>query len=319
MLNLFKRSLPIMVLCALCLSFMVGCGNTDKDSSSVDISSDGSNSSEEALASSNLSAEASEPEAEKPAGPHDPITPLPEDGDIKANDIDAFFDNSVFIGYSIMMHFGRYVNEWRSEVAPSFLGDALFCAGVSMSFTTDRIQSPDMPDISLPLYQGQAYNFADLPIATGCDTLYIGLPGYSDLKRAPNPNICVMYAYGEFVQGIQRIKAKNPELNIVILSCTYNTAIYEGLTRFNCSNDKVMEYNNMVLDYCNTEGIDFIDVSTALTDRSGLLVADYTTDGEYHIIKNAYYIWVEALRDYAAKKQEGTWENIKIMPVLPAI
>ncbi len=259
------------------------------------------------------------PNGGRPSNGGTPLNELPDDSDITTDEVDTFFNNSVFIGYSIMMHFGRYVGEWRQDVDESILGEALFCAGVSMGFTTDRIQTPDTPENSLPLFQGQAYNFADLPAATGCDTLYIGLSGYSDLKRAEADETCVFSAYNEAVMGVERIKAKNPDLKIVLLSCTYNTEVFDGLTVERCTNAQVYEYNNLVLDYCNDNGIDFIDVSTMLTDSKGLLVEDYSTDGEYHIVKNAYYLWVEALRDYAKQKQEGTWKNIDDMPALPAV
>jgi len=129
---------------------------------------------------------------------------------------------------------------------------------------------------------------------------------------------CVISAYNEAVMGIERIKAKNPDLKIVILSCTYNTEIFEGLTRERCTNAQVLEYNNLVLDYCTQNGIDFIDVSTVLTDKNGLLNEDLSNDGEYHLLKNTYFYWLEALRDYAEQKQAGTWQNMEDMPTLPA-
>lgn len=354
--SLFKRLLTALLAASVAIGTLAACGKkedgkvedssiltdsnaseeSDEVSESFDISEESSKaeSSEDVLYEDSTNDDSSEegdhrpqkpdgqrpdrPDGGKPSDGNDALYPLPDDSDIVANEIDSFFDNSVFIGYSIMMHFGRYVGEWRTYVDPSIMGNSLFCAGVGMGFNADRKQTPDMPDNSLPLFQGQSYNFADLPGATGCDTLYIGLPGYSDLKRAMDDASCVYLAFNEAMMGIERIRAKNPDLNIVILSCTYNTEVYKGLTRARCSNAKVLEYNNLVLDYCTENGIDFIDVSTMLTDSKGLMVMDYTTDGEYHIVKNAYYLWIEALRDYAAKKQNCTWENIKDMPNLPA-
>ncbi len=251
-------------------------------------------------------------EEEISVDPYSPLNPLPEK--LYADPIDSFFDNSVFLGYSIMMHFGRYVQQWRQEIDSSIMGDALFCAGVGISFHADATQTPDTPDTTLPLFRGRPYNFADLPIATGSDTLYIGLMVYSDLKWAGSSSTAATEAYAATVQGIRRIQAKNPNLNIVLLSGTYNSGIYQGLSKKWQSNDKVMEYNNLVINYCNKNGIDFIDVATPLVDHRGYFVADYATDGEYHIQKQAYYLWMEQLRDYATRKKNGTWQNITQMP-----
>ena len=243
-------------------------------------------------------------------GPDEPVCPLPDSLAVMAS-VDKFFDNSVFTGYSIMMHFGKYVNEWRQQVDSSILGGAVFCAGVGISFTADRT------DGTLPTFRGKEYHFYELPAATGSDTIYINLMGYSDLKWASSSSNCVQYAYDETVQGIQRIRNANPSVNIVILANTYNTGVYESLSRSRCSNDKVRQYNNLVLEYCNKNGIDFLDVATPLLNGSGYFIADWSTDNEYHIQKTAYYNWMAVLRDYAVRKQNGTWENITVMPAAP--
>ncbi len=257
------------------------------------------------------------PQESSEAPPVDPTTPLNELFPVTANPIDSYFNDSVFIGYSIMMHFGRYVEQWRMEVDPSVMGDALFCAAPGISFNADATETPATSDTRLPLFRGDAYNFADLPTATGSNTMYIGLMVYSDLKWGRSPATAVVDAYGETVRGINRIREKNPDLNIVILSGTYNSRIFEGLKQAWQDNDKVYEYNNLVLNYCNKNGIDFIDVATPLTDHRGYFVQEYASDDEYHIIKEAFCFWVEALRNYAAAKQNGTWENIDKMPPLP--
>ncbi len=285
------------------------------DSSIPDSSAPDSSVWESSASSEDSSFEESSAAPEIPADPTTPRTPLPEA--LYADPIDSFFDDSVFIGYSIMMHFGKYVSQWRTEVDSSVMGDAIFCAAVGISFHADATQTPDTPDTTLPLFRGEHYNFADLPAATGSDTIYIGLPVYSDLKWAGSSSTAVDEAYRSTVAGIKRIRAKNPNLNIVLLSGTYNSGIYDGLSYKWQNNGKVLEYNNRVLDYCNENGIDFIDVATPLTDYRGFFVADYATDGEYHIKKEAYQIWVAILRDYATGKQNGTWQNITEMPSLP--
>mgnify|MGYP003305439936 CR=1 FL=1 len=63
------------------------------------------------------------------------------------------------------MHFGKYVSQWRIEVDESIMGDSIFCCGVGMNFTKNRTQIPETKNNVLPKYQGNSYNFEDLPKA----------------------------------------------------------------------------------------------------------------------------------------------------------
>ena len=235
-----------------------------------------------------------------------PMNPLPDT--LMTDPIDSYFNDSVFVGYSIMMHFGRYISEWHSEIDASIMGNPLFYAGVGVSFYRDRTDPSAMP-----LYQGNTYSFSELPTATGKNTIYIGLMGYSDVRRSG-----VDGAYIETVSGIQRILSANPNVNLVILACTYNTGEYSNSLPYSVNNGNILRYNNMVLDYCTSIGVDFVDVATPQTTYRGYLPMEYSSDEEYHIAKKAFYLWVDVLRDYAKKKQAGTWQNMTDMPSLPA-
>ncbi len=250
-----------------------------------------------------------------PKDPFEPITPIPEN--LYPNEIDVFFDNSVFIGYSIMMHFGKYVNQWKIEIDESIMGESIFCCGVGMNFINNRKQTPSKKNNVLPKYQGEAYNFEDLPTATGSNSMYIGLMTFSEFKYC-DIETCVEDAAIETINGIEKIKEKNPDLRIVILSGTYNTGTYATgeLNPERENNTNVRAFNIKILDYCNNNGIDFIDVSTPLLDGRGFMPVKYASDRDYHIKKNTFKIWVEILRDYAEKKQNGTWKNIETMPPL---
>ncbi len=260
----------------------------------------------ESAPSESESEESSEEESSVIIDMDAPMNPLPET--LATDPIDSYFNDSVFVGYSIMMHFGRYIGEWHSEIDASIMGNPLFYAGVGVSFYRDRTDPS-----ALPLYQGKSYSFSELPTATGRNTIYIGLMGYSDVKRSG-----VDGAYVETISGIQRILEANPNVNLVILACTYNTGNYSNSLPYSMNNGNVLRYNNMVLDYCTSIGIDFVDVATPQTTYNGYLPMEYSSDEEYHIAKQAFYLWVDVLRDYAKKKQAGTWQNMTDMPSLPA-
>ena len=263
--------------------------------------------------------DSSEESSYVPSSPSDPLTLVPEA--LYADPIDSFFNESVFVGYSIMMHFGRYVNQWRTEIDSTIMGNSINVGAVGISFYKNSTQTPSTPDNSLPYFRGKTYNFEDLPAATGSKTMYIGLTCYSDMKYYGSAQTCPQEAAAAVIEGVKKIVAKNPGVNIVLISGTYNTGTFESLgykyaTRL--SNSNIRKFNNYVLDYCNQYGVDFIDVATPLTNGYGNFVIEYSSDNDYHIAREPFKIWIEILRDYARKKQAGNWRNIAVMPVLGA-
>jgi|GEM_PF-1147018 len=278
------------------------------ESSEEDISI--SESSEEEISKEEVSEE-----SKPPVDIYAPITPIPET--LEISPLDSFFDDSVFIGYSIMMHFGKYISQWKIEIDESIMGDCTFCCGVGMNFKKNRTQTPDEINNTLPKYQGEAYNFEDLPKAVGAKSLYIGLMPYSELKSSTVQN-CIEKAVNETINGLEKIKKENPDLHIVILSGTYNTGTYKTgqLNPERVNNNNVRLYNIKILEYCNENGIDFVDVSTPMLDGRGFMPVEYASDGDYHIKKEPFKIWINVLRDFADKKQRNVWKNPETMPPL---
>ncbi len=261
--------------------------------------------------------DSSEESSYVPSSPSDPITPIPEA--LYADPIDSYFNQSVFVGYSIMMHFGRYVNQWRTEIDSTIMGNSVNVSAVGISFYKNSTQTPSTPDNSLPRFRGVAYNFEDLPAATGSKTMYIGLTCYSDMKYYGSAYTCPEEASAAVIAGVKKIVAENPGVNIVLISGTYNTGTFASLgskyaTRL--SNSNIRKFNNYILNYCNQYGVDFIDVATPLTNGYGNFCIEYSSDDDYHIAREPFKIWIDILRDYARKKQAGTWKNITVMPTL---
>lgn len=235
----------------------------------------------------------------------DPIVTAPDA--LATSEIDAFFDDSVFVGHSVMVHFSSYVSRWRSGISNDILGNARFCCTSNFSFYNNQTQTPDTVDNVLPKFRGTAYNIEDLPGATGCSTVYLGLMGLNDLGMCSSAAACAEETAARVAECIEAIKANSPDVNIVVLSSTYLTRSTQHYSKLN--NKNMRKLNKLVLDYCNANGVDFIDVATPLTDGDGYLADVYSSDNYCHLTQSAYYIWMDALRDYASSKQAGTWSN----------
>ncbi len=111
------------------------------------------------------------------------------------------------------------------------------------------------------------------------------------------------------------VKAKSPDARIVVLANTYRTRDFND-SRNKLNNAGISEYNNLLLDYCNENGFDFVDVATPLMEN-GCLADKFCSDNDKsnsnclgcHLTTDAYAIWTAVLRDYARAKQAGVYVN----------
>lgn len=243
-------------------------------------------------------------------GSTDPIVIAPSS--LSASPLDAYFDDGLFVGHSVMYHFNNRVTTWRNDIDPGILGDALLCPSVSFGFYNNAHQTPETADNVLPKYRGVAYNIEDLPAATGKSTLYIGLMGLNDLGMVGNGETCARLVADIVIECIETIAEESPDTRIVLLASTYLT---RTTSYTNLNNRNMSRLNAYMLEYCNANGIDFIDVATPLTDGDGYLAKAYSSDDYCHLREKAYFIWMEALRDYASRKMDGTWQNPASIPL----
>lgn len=281
----------------------------DDSSKSGDISDDSSDTSSD-TSSEDSSADEFDQSSDDPGVTIDPgkygnVT----DASLGADSIDSYFDNSVFVGNSIMLHYKNYVTTRRNSDS-SFLGSAKFFA--SASFSCYNNMQPISGDSTHPSYQGEKMKIEDAVAAMGVDTVYfsgmalneVGLFGAQ--KSAEN-----------LASVVDAIKAKSPNVKIVVLANTYMVRNFNNYQ--NLHNGSISEYNNLLLEYCNENGYDFVDISTSLVS-DGCLADKFCTDNAEggsgcHLTKDAYAIWTSVLRDYAKAKQNSTYSNPDSMPL----
>ncbi len=279
--------------------------SSKEESSEEESSEETSEETSEEETSEETSEELSEDVSRPVGGDTNPITPEPDE--FTTSPYDAYFNNSIFVGHSVMVHFKNAVESWESNLDDKgILGDALFCCTSSFSCYNNLNQTPDDDDCTLPRYRGEYYNIEDLPAVTGRSRVFLGLMGLNDLGMVGSPETCAEEVTKEVIECINLIKQKSPETDIVILSATYLTRD-KSYPRLNNKNMSLL--NKYVLDYCNENGIDFIDVGSILCDGGGYLASVYSKDAYCHLTKDAYIHWMTVLRDYASKKMTSSWQN----------
>ena len=230
---------------------------------------------------------------------------------IGTSEYDSYFDNSIFIGHSVMLHFKNYTDYMRSAY-PEFLGKSQFFA--SASFAACHDAEPVFDSSLHPYYKNEKMTCADAVAASGCKTVYV-------LGMALNE--LALYGIDGTVNYTAKlfdsIKAKSPDVRIVFLSNTYETAYFDSKYK-TLTNDNIRKLNNKMIEYCNTHGIDFIDIASC-TVTDGALADNYCIDNEdggcgCHISRTAYCNWMCVLRNYAYQKKANTFKNPTEMPVL---
>lgn len=224
---------------------------------------------------------------------------------------DAYFNNSVFVGNSIMLHYKNYVNNARATDS-TFLGNSTFFAAASFSLYNNLKQTAESPDCALPSYQGKPMKITEAVGAMGVGTVYLSLMALNDIAIYANGETGVEETYKLATKLIEELNTAYPRVKVVVLSNTY-LHYSSDYSSHKLNNGSISTLNIKVLDYCNANGIDFIDVSTVLLDGNDCLGDAFCSDvgsaAACHLTKYAYNAWTVILRDYAARKQAGTWQN----------
>ena len=300
----------VIVLCVVgaCIT-AAPTGESGADASTGQTSpSGGQSESGESSKSGTSSAEVSR----EPYVPPDPsVYPTVTDADIGPDEIDSFFDDSVFVGHSVMMHFKDKYVAYKRGSDSGFLGGAKFHASGSFSYHNNL--APVSADSVHPLYQGEKMKIEDAVAAMGAKTVYLSGMALNELALfGAEASVSNLAAVADAV------KAKSPDARIVVLANTYRTRDFND-SRNKLNNAGISEYNNLLLDYCNENGYDFVDISTPLVG-GGCLADKYCTDNAEggsgcHLTADAYAIWTAVLRDYAKAERAGTYVNPDSMPL----
>ena len=224
---------------------------------------------------------------------------------------DVFFNNSVFVGNSIMLHFSGYASAKRTTV-PGFFGDAYFFAAASFSMYNNKHQKPSSPDCALPSYKGERLNIGEAVEKMEVKTVYLSLMALNDIALYSDGATGVAETYKLTTQLIDELKGKNSDIIIVIISNTYLHSTGNSSAK-KLNNGTIGELNGKMLDYCNANAIDFINVATVLNDDGGSLGTEFCNDlgsaAPCHLNTYAYNAWTKILRDYAAQKTAGNYKN----------
>lgn len=308
-----------LLLCAALIAALAACVSIENIGDETDVSSSEDSVIEDSTVVSDVSSEdasSADETSEQPV--YAPIYPenyeervaYYANQSLKADVNDVYFNDSVFVGNSIMLHFKNYVTANRGYVS-DLLGNSGFFAAASFSFYNNKHQKPTDADCALPVFRGEKLNIRQAVEAMEAKTVYLSLMALNDIALYKDGDTGVSETFALFTELAEDLRGSFPDTKLVVLDNTYLHKSSAGMQKLN--NGTIYALNCKVLDYCNANGIDFIDVAEVLLDADGCLGTEFCSDVDAsvacHLNNTAYNAWTEILRDYAAKKAEGRWAN----------
>lgn len=225
--------------------------------------------------------------------PTDEPTPTPEPvptaAPVQLND--AYFDNALFIGDSIMEGIRQYVAKNRS-VEPT-LSDARFLtsvAGVSIAGLAQNGMGFH--------YQGADQSLQQILTQTAPARIFLML-GLNDLAAA-DPDIAgIISNYGKL---ISQIREAVPGAEVIVMTNPPKLAsgwLPDYTANRNFNNALIADFVDALIQMCGDRGIPYADTHQALQDGNGALPDDYCRDGFVHINDAGSKVVVDALYAFA--------------------
>ncbi len=217
-----------------------------------------------------------------------------------AEQLDDYFDDALFVGDSVANGLKLYKSMYEKDI----FNEMVFHTGACYGFNNclSAISSKSLH----PVYQGAQRTIWDMVTLTGAKKVFIGF-GLNDFGCVTTKNIknCLD-------KIIAKIRAANPDIEIILLSSGYFTKAGESYQP--SKNDfrtcfRQRDYNQFVLEYCNSLGLDYIDVSNCFADEYGYLDKSLAMDNYCHPHIKHYHMWRDILYGYAADKLNGNYTN----------
>lgn len=217
---------------------------------------------------------------------------------VDRNDLEDFIEDSLFVGDSVTDGFKLYVKSYGDMPSVNFFSTASYGF---VNACKDKATSSLHPKIGGEhMYIWEAVEYYE------AKRVFINF-GLNDFGYVTDTRLV------ECLDTIcENIKDVSPETEIVFLSSGFFTKSARDDGK-GVDNDRVRSKNEVVLNYCDDNGYDFIDLSWVYADANGYLAAEYSYDNYCHLKYDKYNYWEDILMAYAADKILGQYVNIETM------
>ena len=201
--------------------------------------------------------------------------------------VQEFFDNSAFVGDSVMHGMTLYSKRTKNiQSGATFLTMSSFSARHALSDVTETSYHPLYNDVKMKVEDSLALD--------GANKVFVSL-GLNDVLATPKTY------FENYIEFLNKIKEKNPEIDIFVVSATYpieQPLKIDAQTAISYR-DKLQDLNVRLKEHCAQNGYYYIDVISHLVSENGFLDDKYTSDSYVHLTNKAYTMWTQIFENYA--------------------
>lgn len=203
--------------------------------------------------------------------------------------LESFFQNAAFVGDSVMYGFDLYTGRNQTlEDSSTFLTITSFAARHALSDVGPKSYHPS--------YNGEKMKVEDA-LALDQDQAVFVFLGLNDVRVTPNSY------YENYIEFMGRIREKNPNIDIFILSTTYPVESPGSMDRQTAASyrDQLQDLNVRLKAWCDEGNGYFINVVSPLLSDNGFLKNEYSSDNYVHLTNSAYAIWATTIENYISE------------------
>ncbi len=285
-----KRILCIILLTLLILPLLCGCGKRTLDRESETT----------AVTTAAPITEAPSTEAPISTTQNDNEETKAPPSEPTKKELEEYFENSLFVGDSVLEGIRRYVAIARQS--GDMLGNANFLtsdAGVSIKELANG--EPDGPWYRTG---GRSQYLSNILTEIKPSRIFF-LLGLNDLSGVQDPNIPNIVS--EYEVLIANTKKLLPDTEICVISSPPKLEAYwlpDYTVNRDFSNELIDRFVSRLCDMCEKNGIEYLDLHTALSDENGALPPTYCSDGYVHLSTEGAKTATAAFYEFA-KQQIG--------------
>lgn len=215
----------------------------------------------------------------------------------------SYYDDTVFVGDSLIRMFHNYVKDRRKK-EPDFFPGIKFYDSYSYQLRTAALEWVNAEKANLR-YKGSDEVMCKIMRDLKPDKLFI-LAGLNDnFAREVNGVEGVDRGMRAVTKIMELMEKYSPTTQVYFFSMTPVTQKVENKRHIR---EKWDEYNARLEETCRELGAIYVDIATALKDENGLLPNAISNDKEYHLNDAGNAIWAQTLLDFAQGQYEaGQW------------
>ena len=222
------------------------------------------------------------------------LLPLPaqveqrDDFERPISEIDAWFDDALFIGDSVTRQLHSLIIKERNDGRRP-LGEARFVTAHSYMLHTSSLNKLSEDYVNLR-HNGNEYTVPGLMERLKPRKVFLRL-GLNDGIRKDNEKL--MRFYG---RTIDLVLQADPEIMVVVQTVG---PVTERQTSNLLQQPNINAFNEALQALCRDKDVHFLDVSTPLMGPDGLLPVPLSSDTKVHLGPEALEIWMRELRLFA--------------------